>query len=148
MFTDAERAALELTEQGTRIADAAAASRTRPGRTPPSTTTRTSSPPWCPSSPLSTPSTARTSSSGSPPATTSRASSDNEEYLEAGGSRDRLMHAFLHTVAVVAAASWLSLRPCCPPRVPPGGGRTSSWRSAWRPGTWAACSSPSRCSRC
>lgn len=46
VFTDAERAALELTEQGTRIADAPAASPTRPGRRPPSTTTRTSSPPW------------------------------------------------------------------------------------------------------
>ena len=55
VFTDAERAALELTEQGTRIADGPVASRTRPGRTPPSTTTRTSSAPWCPSSPSSTP---------------------------------------------------------------------------------------------
>ncbi len=48
VFTDAERAALELTEQGTRIADAAGGVRTRSGRTPPSTTTMTSSPPWSP----------------------------------------------------------------------------------------------------
>ena len=34
MFTDAERAALELAEQGTRIADGAAVSPTRPGRMP------------------------------------------------------------------------------------------------------------------
>ena len=42
VFTDAERAALEVTEQGTRIADAAAVSRrSRPGRTRPSTMTPT-----------------------------------------------------------------------------------------------------------
>jgi AhpD family alkylhydroperoxidase len=57
VFTEAERAALELTEQGTRIADAAGGSRTRPGRMLPSTTTRSSSSPWCPRSPSSTPST-------------------------------------------------------------------------------------------
>ncbi len=51
VFTEAERAALELVEQGTRIADAAAASRTRPGRTRRSTTTRTNSRRWSPSSP-------------------------------------------------------------------------------------------------
>ena len=44
VFTDAERAALELAEQGTRIADGAAASATRPGPTRPSTTTASSSP--------------------------------------------------------------------------------------------------------
>src|SRR5215217_5303468 len=75
VFTDAERAALELTEQGTRIADGPVASRTRPGRTPPSTTTRTSSAPWCPSSRSSTPTTASTSSSSSPRVTTGSASS-------------------------------------------------------------------------
>ena len=51
VFSEAERAALELTEQGTRIADAAGGSPMRPGRTRPSTTTRISSPRWCPSSP-------------------------------------------------------------------------------------------------
>jgi AhpD family alkylhydroperoxidase len=51
-FTDAERAA--LAEQGTRIADAASVSRTRPGRTRPSTLTPTSSPRWCAPSPSST----------------------------------------------------------------------------------------------
>lgn len=46
VFTEAERAALELAEAGTRVADAAAGSATRCGRTPPSTTTPSSSPPW------------------------------------------------------------------------------------------------------
>lgn len=81
VFTDAERAALELTEQGTRSPTRPVVSRRRPGQMPPSTTTRTSSPPWCPSSPSSTRSTAGTSSSSSPLATTSPASSDHEEYL-------------------------------------------------------------------
>ena len=44
VFTDAERAALELAEQGTRIADGPAASPTRHGPTRPSTTTASSSP--------------------------------------------------------------------------------------------------------
>ena len=57
VFTDAERAALELAEQGTRIADGPAESATRPGRTRPSTTTPNSSPGWCPPSPSSTPTT-------------------------------------------------------------------------------------------
>ena len=48
VFTDAERAALELAEQGTRIADGPAESPTRPGRTRPSTTTPNSSPGWWP----------------------------------------------------------------------------------------------------
>ena len=47
VFTDAERAVLELTEQGTRIADGAGGSATRCGRTRPSTSTPTSSPRWC-----------------------------------------------------------------------------------------------------
>ena len=51
VFTDAERAALELAEQGTRIADAAGGVTDERGRMPPSTMTRTSSPPWCASSP-------------------------------------------------------------------------------------------------
>ena len=58
VFTDAERAALELAEQGTASPTPPAASPTRPGRTRPSTTTTTSSPRWCPSSPSSTPGTA------------------------------------------------------------------------------------------
>jgi AhpD family alkylhydroperoxidase len=51
VFTEAERGALELAEQGTRIADAAAVSRTRSGRMRPGIMTRTSSPAWCCSSP-------------------------------------------------------------------------------------------------
>jgi AhpD family alkylhydroperoxidase len=57
VFTDAERAALELTERAPASPTAPVASPTRPGRTPSSITTRTSSPPWCPSSPSSTPTT-------------------------------------------------------------------------------------------
>ena len=57
VFTDAERAALELAEQGTASPTPPAASPTRPGRTRPSTTTTTSSPRWCPSSPRSMPGT-------------------------------------------------------------------------------------------
>ncbi len=57
VFTEAERAALELAEQGTRIADAALASPTKPGLMPESSTTMTSSPRWCRSSPRSTPGT-------------------------------------------------------------------------------------------
>ncbi len=44
VFTEAERAALELTEQGTRIADAAGGVTDDAWRTPRSTTTRSSSP--------------------------------------------------------------------------------------------------------
>jgi AhpD family alkylhydroperoxidase len=47
VFTEAERAALQLTEEGTRIADAAGG----PGRRRPSTTTKTSSSRWSASSP-------------------------------------------------------------------------------------------------
>jgi AhpD family alkylhydroperoxidase len=43
VFTDAERAAIELTEQGTRIATRRLASPMRPGRTRPGTMTPTSS---------------------------------------------------------------------------------------------------------
>ena len=57
VFTEAERAALELTEQGTRIADAATGIPMRPGRMRPSITTMSSSPRWCRSSPRSTPGT-------------------------------------------------------------------------------------------
>ena len=46
VFTDAERAALELTEQATRIADAAGGVTDEAWRTRPSTTTPTSSPRW------------------------------------------------------------------------------------------------------
>lgn len=46
VFTEAERAALELAEEGTRVADAGVGSATRCGSTPPSTTTTSSSPPW------------------------------------------------------------------------------------------------------
>jgi alkylhydroperoxidase family enzyme len=46
VFTEAERAALELTEQGTRLADAAGVSPARPGRMRPSTTTTSSSARW------------------------------------------------------------------------------------------------------
>ena len=49
VFTEAEKAALELTEQGTRPR-MAAASRTKPGRTRPSTTTMNSSARSCASS--------------------------------------------------------------------------------------------------
>lgn len=52
VFTEAERAALELTEEATRIADGVeAAYRTRRGRGPPSTSTRSSWPRWCAPSP-------------------------------------------------------------------------------------------------
>ena len=61
VFSDAERAALELAEQGTRIADAdRRRHRRQRGRTPRSTTTTTSSVPWSRSSRSSTPSTAST----------------------------------------------------------------------------------------
>ena len=46
VFTEAERAALELTEEGTRIADSPRGVTDEPGRTRPSTTTTTSSPRW------------------------------------------------------------------------------------------------------
>ena len=55
VFTEAERAALELTEQGTASPTRPAASPTRRGRTRPSTTTTTSSPRWSRSSRSSTP---------------------------------------------------------------------------------------------
>jgi AhpD family alkylhydroperoxidase len=57
VFTEAERAALELAEQGSRLADAAGVSATRPGRLRPSTTTTSSSARWWRSSPGSTPGT-------------------------------------------------------------------------------------------
>jgi len=60
LFTDAERAALELTEQGTRIGDGAGGVTDEAGRAPPSTATRISLPRWCARSPSSTRSTART----------------------------------------------------------------------------------------
>ncbi len=47
VFTEAERAALELTEQGTRIADAAGGVSDEVGRMWSNTTTRTNSPHWC-----------------------------------------------------------------------------------------------------
>ena len=46
VFTEAERAALELTEQATRLADAAGGVPDDVWATPPSTTTRSSSPRW------------------------------------------------------------------------------------------------------
>lgn len=46
VYTEAERAALALAEEGTRVADGAAESPTRSGRRPPSTTTRSSWRPW------------------------------------------------------------------------------------------------------
>ena len=58
VFTEPERAALELTEQGTESPTPPVVSPMRPGRTRPSTTTTTSSPRWCHSSPSSTPTTA------------------------------------------------------------------------------------------
>ncbi len=58
VFTDAERAALELAEQGTRMPTPPVVSPMRPGRTRPSTTTMTSSSRWWRSSPSSTPTTA------------------------------------------------------------------------------------------
>ena len=51
VFTEAERAALALTEEGTRLADAATACPTRPGPRCASTTTTTRSPRWSPWSP-------------------------------------------------------------------------------------------------
>ena len=52
VFTEAERAALELTEQGTRIADAAVRCHRRGlGERGRSTMTATSSPRWCAPSP-------------------------------------------------------------------------------------------------
>jgi len=51
VFTEAERAALALTEEGTRLADAARACPTRPGRTCASTTTTTRPRRWSPWSP-------------------------------------------------------------------------------------------------
>ena len=51
VFTEAERAALALTEEGTRLADAARACPTRPGPRCASTTTTTRSPRWSPWSP-------------------------------------------------------------------------------------------------
>ncbi len=58
VFTEAERAALELAEQGTRVPTPPVVSPMRPGRTRPSTTTMTSSSRWWRSSPSSTPTTA------------------------------------------------------------------------------------------
>ena len=58
VFTEAERAALELTEQGTRIADAAGGVTDGAWAKRPSTMTMTSSRRWCRSSPSSTPTTA------------------------------------------------------------------------------------------
>ncbi|HEY6428341.1 MAG TPA: carboxymuconolactone decarboxylase family protein [Acidimicrobiales bacterium] len=48
VFTETEGAALELTEQGARIADASAGVSEETWGTPPRTTTRTSSPHWWP----------------------------------------------------------------------------------------------------
>ena len=53
VFTEAERAALELTEQGTRVADGGSLS-DGAWATRPSTSTMTSSAHWCASSPSST----------------------------------------------------------------------------------------------
>jgi alkylhydroperoxidase family enzyme len=58
VFTEAERAALELAEQGTHIADAAAGVTDEAWRMRPSTMTMTSSARWCLSSLSSTPITA------------------------------------------------------------------------------------------
>ena len=58
VVTDAERAALELMGQGTRLADAAGGVTDDAWASVVSTTTRSSSPPWCRSSPSSTPPTA------------------------------------------------------------------------------------------
>ena len=57
VFTDAERAALELTEQGTRIADAAPGVTDEAWANAAKHSTRTISPRWCRSSPRSTPGT-------------------------------------------------------------------------------------------
>ena len=48
VFSEAERAALALTEEGTRLADASTACPTRPGPRCASTTTTTRSPRWSP----------------------------------------------------------------------------------------------------
>jgi AhpD family alkylhydroperoxidase len=71
VFTEAERAALDLAEQGTVSPTPPAASLRRAGRTRPSITTTTNSPRSSRSSPASTPGTASTSSLGSPAVTTS-----------------------------------------------------------------------------
>jgi hypothetical protein len=75
------RAALELTEQGTRIADAVGGVTDKAWANAAKHYDENSSPPWCAPSPSSTPSTAGTSSSSSPQATTSPASSHNQECL-------------------------------------------------------------------
>ena len=48
VFTEAERAALALTEEGTRLADGTRACRTRPGPVRAGTTTTTRLSPWSP----------------------------------------------------------------------------------------------------
>jgi AhpD family alkylhydroperoxidase len=79
VFTAAERAALELTEQGTRIADAAGGVTDEAWANAAKHYDEDQLAPWCPRSPSSTPSPGQTSSSTGPPATTSPASSDDRE---------------------------------------------------------------------
>ena len=73
VFTDAEKIALELTEQGSRLADGGV-SLTKPGPTRPSITTMSSLAHWYASSASSISTTASTSSPASPPGTTCPAS--------------------------------------------------------------------------
>lgn len=75
VFTDAERAALELAEQGTRTADAAGGATDEAWENAAQTTARTNASRSSPSSPPSTPATASTSSTGSPPEAVSPAGS-------------------------------------------------------------------------
>ena len=78
MFTDAERAALELTEQGTRIADAAGGVSDEAWANAAMHYDEDQLPLWSARSPSSTPSTGRTSWSSGRPATTSPANSDDQ----------------------------------------------------------------------
>ncbi|MCW2862158.1 MAG: hypothetical protein JWP48_3866, partial [Actinoallomurus sp.] len=79
VFTDAERAALELTEQGTRIADAAGGVTDEAWANAAKHYDEEQLAALCVSSPSSTPPTGWASSPGSPAATTSPASSDDRE---------------------------------------------------------------------
>ena len=110
VFTEPERAALELTEQGTRLADGGGVS-DEAWTTRPSTTTTTSWARWCASSASSTCTTASMSSPASPLATTRPASGD-EVVGRPPASRHGASPA--PRFAVLSQASMIQRRVCRP----------------------------------
>jgi len=133
VFTEAERAALELRSRAPASLMRPVVSRTRPGRMPPSTTTKTSSRPWCASSPSSTPSTAGSSWFSRPPTTSSPARSDNEEQLPgaAGAIRHQQQHMPWSLLAGARGVFWSARRIQSGRRYADSGACDTAIKSIW-----------------